>query len=79
MDCAVQDLVNLVGLGLVEALAMATRNPARVGRIAGRQRGLQPGERSDLIRFRFDMTERRLDILETIVDGETVYRAGAPA
>ena len=79
MDCAVQNLVNLVGLSLVEALAMATRNPARVGRIAGRQRGLLPGERGDIIRFRFAMAERRLDILETIINGQTVYRAGAPA
>jgi N-acetylglucosamine-6-phosphate deacetylase len=78
MDCAVQNLINLIGLSLVEALAMGTRNPARVGRIAGRQRGLQPGERADIIRFRFDMAERKLEILETIVNGQTVYRAGAP-
>ena len=33
---------------------MATTNAARVGRIAGRQRGLVPGEKADLVRFSWD-------------------------
>jgi N-acetylglucosamine-6-phosphate deacetylase len=77
MDQGVENLVNLAGLTLTEAVSMATRNPARVGRISGRHRGLSPGERADLVRFRFDMAERRLHILETIVGGESVYQAAA--
>ena len=43
MDRAIGNLVSLAGLSLREAVAMATVNPARVGRIAGRQRGLVAG------------------------------------
>ncbi len=75
MDRAVENLMKLAGLTLIEAIAMATRNPARVGRIAGRQRGLSPGERADLIRFSFDRAANRIEILETVVAGESVYRA----
>jgi N-acetylglucosamine-6-phosphate deacetylase len=54
---------------------MATINPARAGRIAGRQRGLSPGEKADLVRFHWDDSSRKLDISETIVAGVTVYNA----
>ena len=33
---------------------MAATNPARVGRIAGRQRGLRSGERADLVLFHIE-------------------------
>jgi alpha-D-ribose 1-methylphosphonate 5-triphosphate diphosphatase PhnM len=52
---------------------MATTNPARVARIAGRQRGLTTGEKADLVKFRWDESEFRLTILQTVVSGATVY------
>ena len=39
MDEAISNVMRMTGISLVEAISMATRNPARVGRIAGRQRG----------------------------------------
>jgi hypothetical protein len=54
---------------------MATRNPARVGRIAGRQRGLVPGDRADLVLFRWDETAKKIALVETILSGETVWHA----
>jgi len=58
-------------LSLTEAIAMATVNPARVGRIGGRVRGLRPGDRSDVVRFRVE--EGRIQVLETYLSGERVY------
>lgn len=73
MDRGIENLERLAGLSLVEALAMATRNPARVGRVAGRQRGLEPGERADIVEFRHDPATRSIEILRTFLDGELVY------
>jgi N-acetylglucosamine-6-phosphate deacetylase len=73
MDRGIENLQRLAGLSLVEALATATRNPARVGRIAGRQRGLEPGERADIVEFRHDPETGAIEILRTYLDGELVY------
>jgi N-acetylglucosamine-6-phosphate deacetylase len=75
MDDAIGNVIEMAGVSLPEALSMATRNPARVGRINGRQKGLSPGERADLVLFRWHRDEARVELLETIVGGETVYRA----
>jgi N-acetylglucosamine-6-phosphate deacetylase len=72
MDRAIGNVMR-AGISLHEAIAMATANAARVGRIGGRLRGLQPGERADLVRFR--LTEGNLEIVQTILSGELVYSA----
>jgi len=74
-DRAVGNAVRMGRLSLLEALAMATVNPARVCRVAGRQRGLTPGEKADLVRFRWDEAANELTVVETIVAGSTVYSA----
>lgn len=74
MDYAIGHAVRMGRVSLRDAITMATTNPARVGRIAGRQRGLTPGEKADLIRFQWDETAFRLTIAQTVVSGETVYR-----
>jgi N-acetylglucosamine-6-phosphate deacetylase len=75
MDHAIGNSVAMAALTLREALAMATVNPARVGRLAGRQRGLSTGEKADLVRFRWDADSNALQVQETIVAGSSVYRA----
>jgi N-acetylglucosamine-6-phosphate deacetylase len=71
MDVAISNVMRMAGLSLTEAIAMATVNPARVGRIGGRVRGLQPGERSDVVRFRIE--DGRLRVIETYMSGERVF------
>lgn len=71
MDRAIANTVRRTGLTLREAVTMATINPARVGRVRGRLRGLQPGERADLVRFRWE--EDRLCVIETYLNGERVF------
>jgi N-acetylglucosamine-6-phosphate deacetylase len=73
MDRAIGNVVRLGGVSLRDAITMATRNPARVGRIASRQRGLAVAERADLVRFQYDGEEVR--VIETYVGGEMVFQA----
>jgi len=72
MDHAIQNVMKLAGLSLRDAITLATRNPARVGRIPYRQRGLNPGERGDLERFKYDEKSGAINVIETIIAG---YRA----
>lgn len=73
MDRGVEHLMRLAGLSLAEAVTLATRNAARVGRIPHRQRGLLPGERADVVEFTFDAETKSIQVLRTWVDGELVY------
>ena len=71
MDRAIGNVMARAGVSLAHAVTMATTNAARVGRVPGRLRGLQPGSRADLIRFRMD--GGRVEILETWLSGKRVY------
>jgi N-acetylglucosamine-6-phosphate deacetylase len=73
MDAAVSNVMRMTGISLPEAVAMATRNPARIGKIAGRQRGLAPGERADFVLFHFDEQTKDIEVVQTIVGGRDVY------
>ena len=75
MDRALENVMRLAGLSLAEAIALATRNPARLGRIPGRQRGLNPGDRADLVQFRYDQARQTIQVLGTYVSGRLVYSA----
>jgi N-acetylglucosamine-6-phosphate deacetylase len=71
MDRAIGNVMARARVSLAHAVTMATANPARVGRVPGRLRGLQPGSRADLVRFRMDAG--RVEILETWLSGKRVY------
>jgi N-acetylglucosamine-6-phosphate deacetylase len=73
MDDAIGNVMRMADVSLTEALAMATKNPARVGRIGGRQRGLVPGDRADLVLFRWDDAAKKIHVVETIVGGASVF------
>ena len=75
MDHAIGNVMNFAGLSLGEAITLATRNPARVGRVASRQRGLTAGDRADLVKFRFDEGAKSVHVLETYVGGKRVFKA----
>ena len=73
MDRGIENLMKLAGLSLRDAVSTATRNPARVARIASRQRGLAPGDRADLVEFRFDPDTKSIAVERTFLDGEQVF------
>ena len=54
---------------------MAAVNPARIGRFPARQNGSHPGDRADIVEFRFDAQEQRITVLRTYLDGRLVYEA----
>ncbi len=71
LDRAIGNVMARAGVSLAHAVTMATTNPARVGRVPGRLRGLQPGSRADLVRFRMDAG--RVEVLETRLSGKRVF------
>ena len=75
MDAAISNVMRMANVSLTEAISMATRNPARIGRIAGRQRGLATGDRADLVLFEFHEKTKNIRVLETIAGGRTVFEA----
>lgn len=77
MDRGIENMMRLGGLTLGEAIATATRNPARIGRVAGRQRGIEPGEFADLVEFAYDKGTKSISVLRTWLEGECVYEARA--
>jgi len=78
MDRAIENVMRFAGLSLTEAVTLATRNPARLGRINARQRGLNPGDRADLVQFRYDAAGGKIEILATYLSGQRVYMLSSP-
>ena len=75
MHDGVSNLVHLGGLSLRDAVQMATVNPARIIHLKDRMHGLQPGERGDLVRFRFPDrggAGQRLEIEAVYLEGRRV-------
>jgi N-acetylglucosamine-6-phosphate deacetylase len=66
----VRNMVRIVGATLVEAVRMATVNPARALRLTGRKGALQEGADADLVIISED-----LEVCATFVGGKEVYRA----
>jgi len=73
MHRAITNVMKTAGLSLRDAISLATRNPARIGRVAYRQRGLNPGDRADLVRFRYDEATNEITVLETYLSGHQVF------
>ena len=70
MDRAVENVHRFAGITLAHAIAMATEHPRRLWPESSA--GLTPGALADLVLLR---DGEKLEVLETIVAGETVYRS----
>ncbi len=75
IDRAISNVVRLAGLSLGEAVRMATVTPARVTRVAGRERGLVAGDRADIVEFRYDSATHEVRVEKTWMRGKLVYLA----
>ncbi len=75
MHRAITNVMKTANLTLRDAISLATRNPARIGRVPYRQRGLTPGDRADLVLFRYDESTNQITILETWLNGQRVFAA----
>ncbi|HLN60180.1 MAG TPA: N-acetylglucosamine-6-phosphate deacetylase [Symbiobacteriaceae bacterium] len=67
MSTAVRNMVNLVGVPLWAAVAMASLNPARKHGLTNKG-AIAEGMDADLV-----LLDKQLNVIETIVEGETAY------
>jgi N-acetylglucosamine-6-phosphate deacetylase len=75
MDRAIENVMSVAGVSLSQAVTLATTNPARVGKVRGRLRGLQRGERADVVRFRF--VDGRMEVVDVHVSGKLIFVASS--
>lgn len=73
MDHGIQNLMRLAEMSLSDAVTMATTNPARVGGVPGRTKGLAAGDRADFVMFTFDPESRAIRVEATYVSGRRVF------
>jgi N-acetylglucosamine-6-phosphate deacetylase len=68
MDQLVRNMINLVGLNIVDTIKLVTLNPAKMQNL--NDRGIiAKGKKADLIAF-----DQDINILLTVVDGKLVYK-----
>ena len=70
MNCALKNVVTKVGIPLEQAVRCATENPARALGIFDETGSIEVGKRAD-----FAVLDGDYNVIMTVRDGETVYRA----
>ncbi|MBX9601175.1 MAG: amidohydrolase family protein [Bryobacteraceae bacterium] len=73
MHDAVSNISDFVSL--TEAIAMATINAARAGRIGSRRKGLSNGDAADFVRFQ--LVNGRIRVVDTWLNGRQVFESRA--
>ena len=68
MDRAVANTMRMSGVTLAQAVAMASVNAARAGRVPGRESALEPGAPAD-----FTLLSDDGSVLATYLDGDRVW------
>ncbi len=92
MDRAIENVMQAAGVSLAQAITLATTNPARVGKLPARLKGLHRGERADIVTFRrkapdiegLEIEGReieipRIEIVDTYVGGRLVFHSAQAA
>ena len=72
MHHAVGNVMRLAGVSLADAVRMATVNPGRGGKVAGRETDFVVGATADITQFRLTPTNE-IEIVATWLGGEKVY------
>jgi N-acetylglucosamine-6-phosphate deacetylase len=70
MDAAITNLMRIGGLTLRDAVRTATTNPAKLIDLPGRTKGIEAGERADLVIFRQSRQSPAIEIEAVYLDGE---------
>ncbi len=71
----VENLMRFAGLSLGAAVTMATLNPAKAGKISGRENGLVACDKAELVLFDFSPKQMRITVRETWLNGERVFQS----
>ncbi|OPL17459.1 MAG: hypothetical protein AVO38_00265 [delta proteobacterium ML8_D] len=69
-DRAVRNMVDIAGISLVDAIRMATINPARRLGVENRKGSLEPGKDADIV-----ILNENFEVDETLVKGKVVYKS----
>jgi len=69
LDEAVRNMVNIVGISLIDAVSMTTINPAKCLGIEDKKGSLEPGKDADIV-----ILDKNLKVDMTIVKGRVVYK-----
>jgi N-acetylglucosamine-6-phosphate deacetylase len=69
LDKAVRNMVDIVGISLIEAIRMVTVNPAKCLGVENRKGSLEPGKDADIV-----ILDENLRVTTTLVRGKIVYR-----
>jgi len=68
MDALIRHMVQEIGVSLQDAVAMASRNPAKIIGVAGRTGALVEGNDADVV-----VMDKGLDVMMTMVAGRVVF------
>ncbi len=79
MNEAIANTVRFSDATLDDALRMASSNPAELLGLGAELGSIEIGRRADLVLFRWEEDDSPLDVVATIVNGETVYSERATA
>jgi N-acetylglucosamine-6-phosphate deacetylase len=71
MDRAVENVIQVTGVSLADAVRMATINAAKAGRVSGRALGIAAGERADLVQF--TCSSGRIEVTAVWMNGGRVF------
>jgi N-acetylglucosamine-6-phosphate deacetylase len=73
--CGVQNVIRFTGVPLLDAIAMASANPATVMGLSSRIGTLEQGFDANLIVFEWNSNSGTLRLQQTIMEGQVVYDA----
>ncbi|TVR04221.1 MAG: N-acetylglucosamine-6-phosphate deacetylase [Spirochaetaceae bacterium] len=73
-DTAITVFSRATGWPLSDVVRLCTSNPARLLGMAGYPHELQAGDSADLTIFRYDQRRHTVQVIETILGGEVLYR-----
>jgi len=71
----VANTVRFAGIGLADAIRLATENPARLFGVGDSYGRLQPGYAADLLLFRWNADTFKVEVAATVAAGTVVFRA----
>jgi N-acetylglucosamine-6-phosphate deacetylase len=69
LDKAIKNMVDITGISLIEAIKMATLNPAKCLGIENKKGSLEPGKDADIV-----ILDEKLEVRATLVKGRAVYK-----
>lgn len=78
MTRPIENTVRFAGLSLLDAINLATVNPARLLGLDQNAESVEVGREANLVVFNRDSAEGEIEVTNTVVQGEVVYGSASP-